>query len=141
MKALSTSDLLVKLLLSGLLACSILAGCATSTVQSRKNERPAAYAALSPELRALVDQGQIKVGMNMDAVYLAWGKPAQVLQQEDASGAVTTWLYEGGWMEENRYWYHRRLMYDYQPRTFVRAEIVFAGGLVREWRTLPQPSY
>lgn len=129
-----------RLLWLALVGVLLGAGCATGgSLASRKKERPAAYAALTPEFRELVDQGQIKVGMNTDAVYLAWGKPAQILQQENPTGAATIWLYEGGYMEENRYWYYRRLNYDYQPRTYVRAEIIFVRGLVQEWRTLPQP--
>jgi len=122
-----------------------LTGCATtSTIESRKQERVAAYAALSPEFKSLVDGGQIRKGMSEDAVYIAWGRPAQILQQEDQSGAATIWLYEGGWMEETRYWYGRRyprLEHDYQPRSYVRAEIVFVDGRVVSWRTLPQPVY
>ena len=60
------------------------------------------------------------------------------------NGAATLWLYEGGWMEETRYWYGRRysrLEHDYQPRTYVRAEIVVVNGQVVSWRTLPQPVY
>ena len=39
------------------------AGCATRpTIASRKQERAAAYAALSPEFKSAVDQGQIKGG-------------------------------------------------------------------------------
>src|SRR5437867_9151147 len=110
-----------------------LAGCATtSTVESRKKEHPADFAALSPEMQTLVDQGRIKVGMSPEAVYLAWGKPAQVLHQENEAGAITIWLYEGGFMAENRYWYYRRLAFDYQPVVYVRAEIVFQDNKVRE---------
>lgn len=131
----------------------LLAGCATSsTPEKRRTQRSAAYAALTDEQRHLVDNGQIKVGMNMDAVYIAWGKPAQVLESENASGKVTTWLYEGGWMEETRYWAYRQmgtgpdlyleryLLNDYQPRTYVRAELRFAEGRLKEWRTLPRPT-
>lgn len=138
----------------GLLGGALLAGCATSsTIESRKRERAAAYAALAPETQALVDRGQIKVGMSTDAVYIAWGRPGEILQSEDHRGAVTIWLYHGGWMEETRYWSYRQigsgesayleryLERDYQPRTYVRAEIVFANGVVRQWRTLPQPVY
>ncbi len=128
-------------LLAGLLA----AGCATTkTIDRRKQERASAYAALSAEFKTLVDDGQIRRGMTEDAVYIAWGKPAQILQQEDQAGAATIWLYEGGWMEETRYWYgrrHARLEHDYQPRTYVRAEIIFVDGKVASWRTLPQPVY
>jgi hypothetical protein len=126
-------------------ACLVLAGCATTnTIDSRKQERAAAYAALSPEFKSLVDGGHIRKGMTEDAVYIAWGKPAQILQQENQQGAATVWLYEGGWMEETRYWTGRRhaqLEHDYQPRAYVRAEIVFVKGQVVSWRTLPQPVY
>ena len=132
---------IVKSFLLILLASLFLAGCATSTVESRKKERAAAYANLPADLKAMVDQGQIKVGMPMDAVYIAWGPPAEVLQSEDQNGAATIWVYYGGWMEENRFWYHRTLLRDYQPRTFVRAEVVFVKGTVRSWRNLPQPVY
>lgn len=117
----------------------LIAGCATSTVETRRQERAAAYASLPADMKVLVDQGRIKVGMLMDAVYIAWGPPAQVLQSENQGGAATIWLYEGGWMEENRYWSHRRLERDYQPRTYVRAQVVFVNGLVKEWHALPQP--
>jgi hypothetical protein len=137
---------LVKHGIALLLLALLFAGCATrSTIQSRKQERAASYAALTPELQKLVDDGQIRRGMSEDAVYIAWGKPAQILRQEDVRGARTVWLYEGGWMEETRYWsghtYHSRLERDYQPRTYVRAEIVFVNGAVESWRSLPQPTY
>lgn len=128
-----------------LLAGALLTGCATTnTIESRRQERAAAYAALSPELKSFVDAGQIRKGMTEDAVYIAWGKPAQALQHEDQKGAATIWLYEGGWMEETRYWIGRRhahLEHDYQPRTYIRAEIIFVDGKVASWRTLPQPVY
>jgi hypothetical protein len=127
------------LLLAGLL----LSGCATSNIESRKRERAASYAALSPEFQGLVADGQIRRGMTEDAVYIAWGKPAQVLQEENETGLATIWIYLGGWMEETRYWYPNRRFpeHDYQPRTYVRAEIIFVNGLVSSWRTLPQPVY
>src|SRR5689334_18970243 len=79
-------------------ALFFVSGCAsTNTVKARKQERAGAYAALSPEMKTMVDQGQIKVGMPMDAVYISWGPPAQILQSENPAGASTTWLYNGGW--------------------------------------------
>ncbi len=94
-------------------------------------------------MKALVDEGQIRRGMTQDAVYIAWGKPSQVLQQEDGRGLVTFWLYHGGWLEETRYWTHhsRFPITDYQPRTYVSAEITFVNGVVDSWRTLPKPTY
>lgn len=140
-----------------LLASAILmSGCATnSTVQSRRAEKPAAYEALPAELKATVDAGQIRVGMPMDAVYIAWGKPSEVLESEDASGHFTTWHYYGSTLQENRYWAYREtsrgsgrggvfleryLTSDYTARGYVRSEIVFKEGKVISWRTLPKPT-
>jgi hypothetical protein len=144
---LMTARFLGLLLLVGLFA----AGCATSTVEKRRNERQAAYDKLSPDMKQFADQGRIKVGMPMDAVYIAWGKPAQVVQNETAAGSAVIWLYEGAWLETNPVWAQRGMgagrhfhtesyvAYGYTPRTYVSAEIVFVGGVVKEWRTLPQP--
>jgi len=120
----------------------LLTGCATSgTIASRKQERAASYAALPAESRNLVDQGQIRRGMSQDAVYIAWGKPSQVLQQEDQRGAITTWLYHGSYLEETRYWPYRARVpaNDYDIRSYISAEVVFQNGEVNTWRTLPKP--
>ncbi len=124
-----------------LLAGLVLAGCATSTVQSRKQERYAAYEALTPEMRGLVDQGQIKVGMTTDAVYIAWGPPGRVQQGENESGRTTTWVYYGSYMQEVRYWGYRNLHYAYYPTTYVRAQAVFVNDLVKSWQTFGAPPY
>lgn len=143
---------IVKLYLTVLLAGAlVLVGCKTSTVETRRTERSTAYNALPPDQRALVDQGQIKVGMSEDAVYIAWGKAAQVVSSEDQKGRTTTWLYHGTWLEENRYWSYREvsrdgrvyleryLDRDYNSRDYISAEIVFKNGTVASWRTLPRP--
>jgi hypothetical protein len=141
----------VRTFLIPLFVCLSIAGCATSnTVEKRRAERAQAYAALTPEQRLQVDSGQIKVGMTPDAVYIAWGKPAQILESENAQGKITTWLYEGGWMQETRYWSYRQmgrgrdlyleryLINDYQPRTYLRAQLHFVDGHLKDWQTLPQ---
>jgi Prokaryotic membrane lipoprotein lipid attachment site len=128
-----------------LVSVLLLAGCATSnTIQSREKERAAAYASFSPEIKALVTQGRIAVGMPPAAVYIAWGRPAQVLQSGGPKGVYTTWVYNGAFLEETRYWAGWRFphpVYDYQPRSYVRAEVIFANGVVQSWHTLPQPGY
>ncbi len=140
------------LLLAGLFPL-LLTGCATSTIETRKQERQAAYAALAPDQKAAVDAAQIKVGMSMDAVYLAWGKPSQVLTGESSNGPTVTWLYQGTYLQEYRYWsyhpyYYGRgfygspyLDYDYYPRSYIKAEVIFENGKVKEWRSLPRPGY
>jgi len=141
----------VKSFLLAAFALALLAGCATSSVASRRQERAATYATLSPEFKRLVDGGQIKAGMPADAVYIALGPPAQIVQAGDAAGESTTWLYWGGYMQATRYWAYRELgrgeeiclerylVTDYQPQTYLRAEITFVQGRVARWRTLPQP--
>jgi len=130
-----------------LLGCLLLAGCASSTIESRKKERAAAYAALPQQERELADKGQIQTGMSQDAVYIAWGPPAQILQNQSGNNGVqTVWLYEGTTMQETRYWTFREVPYrghifleryldrDYDPRAYVSAEIVFLGGKDASWR-------
>ncbi len=103
-------------------------------------------------MRALVDQSQIKVGMPMDAVYIAWGKPSQVATGQSSSGTTTTtWIYTGTTWHEHRYWnyrynYHGRysnpqpyLDYDYVPSSYVAAEVIFEDGVVKSWRNITQP--
>ena len=123
----------------------ILAGCSTTgTIASRSRQRAAAYAAFTPEVKALVDEGRIAAGMTTNAVYIAWGPPAEVLQGGDQRGSYTTWIYRGSFLEETRYWAGRRypyVAYDYEPRTYIRGEIIFVNGVVQSWRTLPQPVY
>lgn len=138
----------VWLLLIGALLWS---GCATSTVEKRKQQQASAYSELPPEFKAAVAQGQIKVGMTTNAVYIAWGKPAEVLIGESAAGQTMTWIYRGTQLVEYRYWgypgwcYYDRFYsypffaYEYYPHSYLRAEVVFEKGLVKEWRSLPRP--
>ncbi|MDB6024050.1 MAG: hypothetical protein JWM68_273 [Verrucomicrobiales bacterium] len=126
-------------------------GCATSTIESRRKEKTATYETLSPELKTLVDKGQLKIGMPADAVYISWGAPSQVSQAEDAAGPTTTWLYQGSYLDETRFWNYREVQLrdgtflehyldtDYSPRSFVRAEITFVNGVVKNWRTFSSP--
>ena len=73
------------------LAAALVTGC--STVGSRKAERTDAYNALSARYRALVDEGFIDVGMNTNAVYVAWGKPYQIMRVDFPTGERTVWVY------------------------------------------------
>ena len=132
---------MVKKAMGILLAGLVLAGCATSTVQSRKQQRYGAYEALTPEMRGLVDQGQIKVGMPMDAVYFAWGPFGRVLQGENEAGKTITWVYYGSYVQEVRYWGYRNLHYDYYPATYVRAQAVFVNGVLKSWQNFGAPPY
>jgi outer membrane protein assembly factor BamE (lipoprotein component of BamABCDE complex) len=135
------------------MAVWITAGCTTkSTVLTRKKERAGIYAGLAADDQALIDQGQIKVGMSPDAVYIAWGTPAQVLESDAGDGHVTTWLYQGNTTDEYLFWNFREvprrdgtvfldrfLDRTYDFRSYVSAELIFRDGRLASWRTLPKP--
>ena len=141
----------MKYFLLPLLAALALCSCATSSIDSRRTERRAVYDALPPETKSVVDQGQVKIGMSTDAVYIAWGQPSQILTGESERGSLTTWLYLGTTLREHRYWayryspYHRRyyegpyMEYDYYPENYTRAEVVFENGVVKSWRNVTPP--
>ena len=133
----------VKQLLILLAAALLFGGCATNTIDSRRRERATAFAGLSPEFQELVKQGQIKRGMPSDAVYIAWGKPSQIIHREDQQGAMSVWLYHGNWLEETRYWTYRSHfpVTDYNIRSYVSAEVTFVNDAVTMWQTLPRPAY
>jgi hypothetical protein len=145
---------LVKETLFPCIMLSLALGCATSSIESRRAEKLATYNSLPPEQKQLVDQGLIKIGMPADAVYISWGPPSEVLESEDpAAGHVITWRYYGSWMQETRYWAYREtsqnrqdltleryLVSDYNPRDYIRAEILLKDGKVLSWRTLPRPT-
>jgi hypothetical protein len=136
----------------------LFTGCATTPpLDKRKQERYAAYTGLSQEMRAMVDMGQVAIGMPMDAVYIAWGPPSQTGTAQSSDGqTTTTWIYTGTAWQEYRYWSHRyhpygygryghayypmpSLEFDYIPRSYVSAEVVFENGVVKSWRTFSQP--
>lgn len=134
-----------------------LTGCAGSAtdpkqIAKRREERAAAYAALTPEQQALVNRGQIQVGMPEDAVYIAWGKPSQTLQRGDATGEETLWLYSGSTTDQYISWSYvevpgrdgrmfldRVTTTDYAFRDYVSARLVFRSGKVTSWEMLPKP--
>ena len=97
-----------------LLATAIVTGC--STVGSRKAERADAYNALSARHRALVDEGFIDVGMNTNAVYIAWGKPYEIMRVDFPSGERTVWVYTGATSEQVSSWQYRPSSSPYSAR-------------------------
>jgi hypothetical protein len=132
----------------------LLGGCATSTVESRKQERYNAFTELTPEQQGAVEKGQIKAGMNMDGVYIAWGKPSQILDGESSQGATVTWLYQDTVYEPHPFWTYQTYCYgprgyygapyygySYHAQSYIRAEVIFHDGLVHEWRRRTGPPY
>jgi hypothetical protein len=69
----------------------ILTGC--STVESRISDHPEVYQTLGPTDQQLVSQGQIRVGMPTDAVWLAWGSPEHKIVGNMRGRPTETWIY------------------------------------------------
>ena len=123
------------------LALALLSGCASSTVQSRKQQRYSAYQALSPDFQTLVDQGRIKIGMPPDAVFIAWGQPDQISEGENETGHTTTWAWYGSYLQDMQTWGWRRMYYSTSAVSYIRATVLFANGTVKQWQTYPAPGY
>jgi hypothetical protein len=125
-----------------ILAGLLLSGCVIeNTIDTRRQERMNAYNAMPPDIRAAVDAGQLKAGMDANAVYIAWGAPAQILNGGDASGETTTWIYRGVYTQVVSFYGPYRVHYAYTPVSYTRAQVVFSDRLVRNWQTFPSPAY
>ena len=71
-------------------AC-VLMGCATTGARISNN--PQMYQRLAATDQGLVSQGQIRPGMTMDAVWLAWGTPDQKIPGYARGRPTETWVY------------------------------------------------
>ena len=69
----------------------ILIGCATPG--GRISQHPEIYQSLSPGDQALASQGQIRQGMTMDGVWLAWGTADQKIPASIRGRPAETWVY------------------------------------------------
>lgn len=119
----------------------LMAGCATTgnSLESRKMERRAAYDSMPADFRAAVDQGNLRAGMNEDAVYIAWGRPGQISKGGNESGEFSTWTYRGYQLEDVGYWGYRAYHPAYVTVDYTAAQVVFVKGLVKSWQTFPRP--
>src|SRR6476659_10710354 len=64
-----------------------------STPQTRISEHPDLYQSISHKEQALVNQGQIRIGMSRPAVWLAWGSPDRRIIGNMGGGTTETWVY------------------------------------------------
>ncbi len=129
--------------LAGYLA--LLCGCATPTIEERRAERAEAYAALSPEARALVDRGEIAEGMGTNAVFIAWGRPTKVVARETAdAGSEVEWRYDRSYLKSRRVYYYTYSgrgyptidsYYDTTAWRYLARRVVFRDGRVAWFRT------
>src|SRR5215510_9726545 len=129
-------------LTNGILVLTLIySGCATT--ETRISQHPEIYQRLSARDQALVSQGQVRSGMSMDAVWLAWGTPDQKIPASIHNHPAETWVYL-------RYetppsyggpYYYGPFDWSYIPPKFiypVRA-VTFSKGRVAYFGILPRP--
>ena len=119
----------------------IFTGCATT--EARISQHPEIYHRLSSRDQSLVSQGQIRLGMITDAVWLAWGTPDQKIPANVGDSHGETWVYL-------RYetpasyggpYYYGPFDWSYIPPKFVDPSrgVTFSNGRVVFYRYLPSP--
>jgi len=128
-----------------LLFTALLAGC--SSVESRIKKHPATYASLSENDQRLVSRGNIREGLSQDAVYIAWGKPDDVIRGSAKGKPFETWVYNAFDDEaivhgpmipiRGRYFGPYDIYPIYEP-VYVQwrypyRSVTFQGGRVVEW--------
>ncbi len=75
------------------IAATALLFTSCGTPGTRISQHPDIYQGLSSRDQALVSQGQIRQGMSMDAVWLAWGTPEQKIPGYGRGRPTETWVY------------------------------------------------
>lgn len=65
----------------------------TSTIESRIQEHPTMYSALTGQEKKAVSNGLILRGMSQDAVYLAWGRPSGIKEGNSNGAPMEKWRY------------------------------------------------
>lgn len=74
-------------------AALAFSGCETSGRSARIQEKSAAYATFSDELKARINQGDVSIGDSADAAYIALGKPNSTSTRPGEKGEVQVWTY------------------------------------------------
>jgi hypothetical protein len=119
----------------------IFTGCATT--EARISQHPEMYQRLSARDQALVSQGQIRPGMTMDAVWLAWGTPDQKIPGDVRGRSTGTWVYLN-YETPPSYggpYYYGPFDWSYIPPKFIYPSkgVTFSNGRVVFFRYLAPP--
>src|SRR3989440_12700127 len=125
------------------IAATALLFTSCGTTGQRISQHPEIYQRLSPRDQALVSQGQIRPGMTMDAVWLAWGAPDQKIPGNARDRAIETWVYVR-YATPPSYggpYYYGPFDWSYIPPKFVYTSkgVTFSNGRVVFFRHLPSP--
>jgi len=112
------------------------------TPGTRISQHPEIYHGLSPRDQALVSQGQIRSGMSMVAVWLAWGTPEQKIPGPMRSSE--TWVYvryDTPFPSYGVPYYYGPFDWSYIPPKFPYPSrgVTFSNGRVVFFRYLPPP--
>ena len=75
------------------LAAGLLVFTSCSTTETRISKHPEIYQSLSSKDQAFVSQGQIRAGMPVNAVWLAWGSPDRKIVGNMRGRSTETWIY------------------------------------------------
>ena len=65
----------------------------TSTIESRIENNPQLYSALTGQEKKAVSKGLIIRGMSQGAVYIAWGKPSGIMEKNSNGKTLEKWRY------------------------------------------------
>ncbi len=82
------------LLLAVIVAIVGLAGCESTGVSSRVQEKSGVFNTLTPAEQAAIKEGAIDVGYTTDMAYMALGKPSVVQSSNTVQGTLETWIYK-----------------------------------------------
>src|SRR5215468_2806192 len=117
----------------------VLVSCAST--QTRISQNPQMYQRLSARDQALVSQGQIRRGMTMDAVWLAWGTPDQKVPGPMRDSETWVYLRYDTPPSYGGPYYYGPFDWSYIPPKFPYPSkgVTFANGRVVFFRHLPSP--
>jgi hypothetical protein len=133
----------LKALMFGLAAGALLlTSCATT--EARISKHPEIYQRLSARDQALVSQGQIRPGMTIDAVWLAWGSPDQKIPGERRGRLTETWMYvryDTPYPSYGAPYYYGPFDWSYIPPKFpyLSKGVTFSNGRVVFFQRMPPP--
>jgi outer membrane protein assembly factor BamE (lipoprotein component of BamABCDE complex) len=125
------------------IALALLAGC--STTESRSKDKQVSFDRLTPRQKSDVLDGKVAVGMNTDAVFIAFGPPERVAKE----GKSERWTYTKAEFYDVPHWRDRCVQRagggistipEYDPLQMKREvdslEVIFKNGKVTTWKKL-----
>ena len=125
------------------LLAALTPGCATP--ENRAKEKTSAFDKLPSAQKKAALEGKVLVGMNPDAVWIAFGQPDRVKK----NGSRESWIYTRPEFYEIPHWRYRCVqrhdgrsmaLPEYDPLQFKRyvndLEVIFKNGKVVDWKKL-----